>query len=418
MTNAIENALETFRRDERGTITIKFALMAVFIFLMAGLAIDFGRATQAGTRLEAALDSAALAGAKAIRLQGFSAAESETLTEEVFHVNMANNGADAAEVTALNIDIDHVNSEVQISATAALPAYFGPLAGVSQLTVNRSSTAIFESNDIEIALQLDVTGSMKGSKLQDLKDAVGLLVDAVMPDTPAAYKLRIAIAPYSAGINAGTYAEAITDGTSIAAGSNCVFERKNPALQDSDIAPSGGDSLRSIADLPSNANRKYCPSAEILPLTDDEDAIDAKVQSLSASGVTAGHLGTAWAWYLLSPEWSAVWTGASQPGAYAGTRKFAILMTDGEYNTVNGTGTGWTYKTKSREAAKETCAAMKAKGLVVYTVGFELDQQAAIDVMTECATSETTAFLAEDGDELKAAFNAIANQIITLRLTN
>jgi Flp pilus assembly protein TadG len=408
-----------FADDCQATVAITFTLVAIVIFLIVGLALDFGRAVQASTRIEAALDSAALAGAKALRLQGKSESEAKALAETVFNTNMLNTGADAAVIKSLKVQIDTLKSEVTVSAESEVPTYFGGLVNVNQFTFDKSATALFEADDVEIALQLDTTGSMCApcTKISDLKDAVNLLVDAVISDKATGQKVRVAIAPYSAGVNAGSFASAVTAGTN--GGSTCVFERKIPALQDSDTAPIGNDSLRGVGDLPGGANAPYCPGTEVLPLTDDKDVIKATVQSLSTGGVTAGHLGTAFASYLLSPNWSGVWQGASVPANYGkGTQKFAVLMTDGEYNTFNGRGINNGTKQQSRSAAKDTCTAMKARGITVYTVGFMLTDPDAIDVMNDCASTPATAFFAEDGDALKAAFSAIANQILTLRLTN
>ncbi|MEO0730569.1 MAG: pilus assembly protein TadG-related protein, partial [Pseudomonadota bacterium] len=73
------SALYAFRRDERGVVAILFAMMLVGVMLIVGLAVDVGRATRATTRIDAALDSAALAGAKGIRLQGLNSAETKAL---------------------------------------------------------------------------------------------------------------------------------------------------------------------------------------------------------------------------------------------------------------------------------------------------------------------------------------------------
>ena len=56
---------------------------------------------------------------------------------------------------------------------------------------------------------------------------------------------------------------------------------------------------------------------------------------LKDGGGTAGHIGTAWAWYTLSPNWSSLWPSAASPSPTARRTcdKIAILMTDGEYNT-------------------------------------------------------------------------------------
>ena len=71
-----------------------------------------------------------------------------------------------------------------------------------------------------------------------------------------------------------------------------------------------------------------------MPLTNDKTALLNKIKNLTAAGSTAGHLGTAWAWYTLSPNWNTLWPAANRAAAHgtAGLKKYAILMTDGEYN--------------------------------------------------------------------------------------
>ena len=62
---------------------------------------------------------------------------------------------------------------------------------------------------------------------------------------------------------------------------------------------------------------------------------------------------------------------------------------------------------------------MKAKGIVVYTIGFQLDPRYpyAGDTLRDCASSRTNFYRAEDGAQLRAAFLAIAAEINNLRLS-
>ena len=62
---------------------------------------------------------------------------------------------------------------------------------------------------------------------------------------------------------------------------------------------------------------KVPASAEVTPLSSDKQALLAKVAGLTTGGGTAGHLGTAWAWYMLSPKWSSIWSDDSRPGSYS-----------------------------------------------------------------------------------------------------
>jgi len=143
-------------------------------------------------------------------------------------------------------------------------------------------------------------------------------------------------------------------------------------------------------------------------------------RSLSTAGSTAGHIGTAWAWYLLSPNWSNIWPAASKPGNYADLKavnskgypvlqKYAILMTDGDYNLQYSS-------TSSLNQAKTLCTNMKAAGITVFSVGFMVSS-AAKSFLTSCATSADYYYDATNGDKLRSAFRDIALKISTLRLS-
>ena len=174
--------------------------------------------------------------------------------------------------------------------------------------------------------------------------------------------------------------------------------------------------LKTKLDLPSGNN---CSGAEILPMTSDKNPCSRR-RSISywTNGSTAGHLGTAFAWYLLSPQWASIWPAASQPVAYNSgtTAKVAILMTDGEYNTVGGR-LQRLERCPSQNLPKITCAAMKAQGIRVYTVGFQLRQANATSTLQACASDRNKFYAAEDADALRLAFQAIAQDIATLRIS-
>ena len=225
--------------------------------------------------------------------------------------------------------------------------------------------------------------------------------------------MRIGYAPFADGVNAGTYANAMNGG--VAAPNNCVYERANTSNQNTDNFPVGASVLKTRLDLPSANN---CSSAQVLPMTSDKVLLKNTVDSDWTNGSTAGHLGTAFTWYLLSPQWASVWPAASQPVAYNSgtTSKVAILMTDGEYNTVGGNYSG-SNRRRSENFATATCAAMKAQGIRVYTVGFQLRQPNATATLQACASDSNKFYAAEDADALRMAFQAIAQDIATLRIS-
>jgi hypothetical protein len=60
---------------------------------------------------------------------------------------------------------------------------------------------------------------------------------------------------------------------------------------------------------------------------------------------------------------------------------------------------------------------MKAAGIEVYTVGFQLDNQTAVKTLSSCATDSSHFYNSTTGDALKAAFRDIALKISTLYLS-
>lgn len=163
-----------------------------------------------------------------------------------------------------------------------------------------------------------------------------------------------------------------------------------------------------------------CRSTAPVPLTEDKAALKAHVQSMTANGGTAGHLGVAWGWYLVSPNWSAIWPEASRPWMYdeINSTKVVVLMTDGDFNANHPTAG----KSSFRQAM-DLCDAMKAEpsNIEIYTVGFQVPYgvQTTSDgrtILQYCATSPAYAFDASNGDELKEVYKEIAQSISDLRI--
>ncbi len=416
MRHNLREVLRSFRRDERGIVTVLFAASLIMTVMLCGLTIDVVRAVHAKTAIANALDAAALAAAKGIRLQNMSAGQARALAKATFNQNYNGGGTKKngvyADIKNMAIKIDTAKNSVDMSVDAEVKTVFGGVAGIDVFRFPSRASAIFEAKDIELSLQLDVTGSMTGSNLAALKVATNDLVDILIPSKPTAHKIRIGLAPYAAGVNAGTYAALVNGNASVS--NDCVYGRRDTQYQDTDNHPTGQAVLKTALDLP---DASPCPDAKILPLTDDKALLKSTVNSYAAGGITAGHLGTAWAWYLLSPNWSAVWPAASAPAAYTNSnvRKIAILMTDGDYNSVGGRfDTG----TESTTFARDSCAAMKAKGITVYTVGFGLFKgSAAEQTLQLCASDPGNAYAASDAAQLRAAFRDIAESIARLRLT-
>ena len=236
--------------------------------------------------------------------------------------------------------------------------------------------------------------------------------------------------------------------------SKCVTERIGTNAY-TDAAPAGTSTYVGKGYFGTNtdtscgvANYTDAEVNSIQPLTNDTTMLKRRIDKLVTGGSTAGHLGTAWAWYLLSPKWNTVLQQAFPASSAGGTlqrpdgaelegpaqaaqdrraddgrrlqhqllqgRGSQELRPDPDINCNSENG-------KSLAQATALCTAMKAPvnggKIEVYTVGFQVSS-AAKTFLTNCATDASHYYDATTEVALQAAFRDIALKIATLRLTN
>ena len=209
--------------------------------------------------------------------------------------------------------------------------------------------------------------------------------------------------------------------------SSCVTERTG-AQAYTDAAPSGARVGRNYPDINGN-----CLGSTIQPLSTSISGIKANIDALAVSGSTAGQIGIAWGWYMVSPNFGSLWP-SSAGAAYntAETLKAVIIMTDGEFNAPYCDGViARGYNASSAASnncdpdngdpyaqSRSLCDAMKAQGIMVYTVGFQITAGGASEsLLAYCATTSSGFYNAGSGAELSEAFNAIGRDITQLRIS-
>ncbi|MHA7899766.1 MAG: vWA domain-containing protein [Henriciella sp.] len=156
-----------------------------------------------------------------------------------------------------------------------------------------------------------------------------------------------------------------------------------------------------------------CRNSEPVALTNNRDTLNRHIESLTAGGGTAGHLGVAWSWYLVSEYWDGVFTGASAPMSYSepDSSKVVILMTDGQFNAEIFPTQG-----SSDAQARALCDNMKATGVKVYAVALQAPS-AGKRVLSYCASGPEYFFEPDSAAELTDAYKKIATSISDLRIS-
>ncbi len=209
---ALRSLAGAFARDRGGSVAILFGMSCIVLFGLIGLAVDTSRYYNYTSRLQVALDAAALAGAKLLPDESLSDSDIAALITANFQESMKRSGVKAEYVQMPAVTIDRNTHSVQVDGNALLPAIMSRLlTETDQVNVARSSKVVFDMKKVELSMVLDITGSMNDrNKLADMKIAAKDVIDELYNGSMSENGVRIALAPYSASVNAGKLASKVT----------------------------------------------------------------------------------------------------------------------------------------------------------------------------------------------------------------
>lgn len=205
----------------------------------------------------------------------------------------------------------------------------------------------------------------------------------------------------------------------------------------------------------------------IIYMSNDETKIRSHVLNLPIVSSTATDQGVVWGRLLLDPDFQPYIEGAAEAGLIEvekdfrdrpmaffskdknvgtnlpfddkarKTKKFLILLTDGEANsswTSTGGGTNinhdygtvsakWTTGTSNTNTrVQNVCEDAINKGVTIYTIAFALDSTAGKNALVRCAAGDSSATEHENayeaGSNLNGVLNTISAKIARLRLTS
>lgn len=454
-----QRAMRRFGPDRRGNYAIMTAVLAPLLLLGIGYGLNVAQMTSARSNLLAALDAAVTSTTRDISI-GVITPQNVTPTVQAFLLaNGARTFAQAERIRLDEVITDTFRKTVMAKASVEIDMAFPLFGAPGRQTVSAESAAMYSDRKIEVAMMLDVTGSMQATaavknrkgevtkaatnKIGDLKAAAKDAVDALLSgNVHTADRVRVALVPYAAAVNVGALAASTiyeeTKSSSVLPPANytppakrrdnCATERK---LEDgsADMSDDAPDMVRrnykAKEDYKALVNRDFdlgsCPTASVIPLTTDKTALNTMIDGFKASGMTAGGIATQWTYYMLSPNWRST---ISTAGLGAGpadrdpdkVAKIAILMTDGEYNEYYA-------GSSSANNARDLCTRMKRDGIEVFTIGFALstsESAASRKILKDCASPDTALtrhfYDAASGAELKKAFQDIVRNIERLAL--
>jgi len=443
-------------RDEKGSILIPAAFMLTILIGLIGGAIDLVRMSLIESKLQSALDNAALSASSLNNDQPVGQVISEYVA--------ANLGDYQDQIDDFNIPTPRVNAgdnskEVTIRAEGAVPTYFLRVIGIDSLPVGATVIAAQGQTNTEISLVLDISWSMRGQKIANLKSAAVAFVEEVLGDDRDP-TTTINLVPYGGTVNLGTLfdrfvvelddpnveldpsksryqsANVATEKFRFSTGDSCIEYRPDDFTND-DVPPSNERSQ-----LPDfwrfNAANRWCPysTSSLLLNSNNLATLGSTIRNFTLSDGTGSDVGLVWGYRALSPKWRGLIGGnePARPAAFDNedTIKVIVWMTDGattgqlrpkdpgNIDTKNNRSNRKrvTNKNTNRSQITSVCEQARDNDVIVFTIGFQITPGGFQEQdLQECASSLGHYHLVEDLD-IATAFESIASSIGSLRITN
>jgi hypothetical protein len=234
-----------------------------------------------------------------------------------------------------------------------------------------------------------------------------------------------------------------------------TIENNDPNIMDTDA---GTDPIRGMVWL-----KPLCPSP-VQPLTKDKNVVAGVINTILTNGETYIPSGLMWGWRALSPI-----EPLTEGVAYSDTsvQKVIVLMSDGDNtrkadwplpphdfhygtndpaklatvpttppyfdpptaqpeddphnqpNHITGDpdNSSYMFDSVANETTARLCDNIKAVGIRVFTVGFEVTDANTLDMLKYCATDGSHYYDAGNHSEFQRAFEDITHKLLSLRLT-
>jgi Flp pilus assembly protein TadG len=445
-----KDIIKIFLASTAGAVAVTFGFMMPLIVGGAGMAVDVTKAYLVKNRMCQALDAATLAVGSSIGTQ--------TELEERLQAYLTANYPEE-EFGTVTIEPPLItNNLISVKANAHIDTSFMRVLGKEHLDVSCVTEVTREVRGLEVAMVVDVTGSMSShNNIGALRTAATNFVNILYDRTSDEDSVKIGIVPFSASVNVGPFGLGKNeDGTnyddafvnnpsnlqyqadSFNKWAGCVLARNNP--DDEENYENGwtwnmyrhtfqGSQSSSIRNNYQAYNNNYGPNYEcshsyIQPLTSNRQKLLDSIQEFQANGNTHGNTGMVWGYRVLSPEFP---FKEGAPWEDDKWQKAVLMMTDGD-NTISpyygAYGTYQQYSSKGVNVTylnrrfEDVCENMKAQGILIYTITFTSNiNNTTKDYYRRCASDETRYIDAPSQNDLIEAFERISTELSNLHIS-
>jgi Flp pilus assembly protein TadG len=246
MLRSISSHLIRLRADQRGAVLIKVAMLLLPMLTLVGIAVDLSRIMLAKQKLTDAVDAAGVAVG---RYPDLSNEEATTLAQSfvsAYYPSKLYGDLQGVSVVA-------TGKQVDVTGTARVPMVLMQILGTSSVDISVSSMVLRQLRKIELAMVLDNSGSMAGTRMTALKSSANALVSALFGSDTTSNFVKIGLVPFTAAVNVGA-------GNS---GAAWIDSAKLSPIHGEDIDIPAGKTLFDLYNALTNASWGGCVRARV-----------------------------------------------------------------------------------------------------------------------------------------------------------
>ena len=435
--------LARFAAAEQGNIAVIFAIALVPVLTFVGAAVDYSRAVQARTSMQAALDSTALMLSKDLSSGTITTSQLSTKAQQYFNALFTGtNAIPTVSVAATYTASTSMGSTIQVTGSGTYTTSFMKIAGFPTLDIGTTSTSAWGLVRMRVALVLDNTGSMAQSgKMAAMQTAAKNLIDQLSALAKTSGDVYISIVPFAKDVNVGAsnYSkywvdfsdwDAANGSWTCTSGNNnncnnwkwtpanhntwtgCVVDRDQD-YDTKNTTPTSGN----VGTLFPAEQYSYCNTSNsaylqpIMPLSYDWSSLKSRIDDMKPTGNTNQGIGIAWGWMTLSTG-DPMNAPAKDPNY---TYKDAIVLLSDGLNTQNR----WYSDASQIDARqKKLCDNAKAQpsNITIYTVQVNTGGDPTSSVLQYCASSSDKFYLVTSASQTVSVFKDIGTSLSKLRV--
>ncbi|MEM9739860.1 MAG: pilus assembly protein TadG-related protein [Pseudomonadota bacterium] len=461
-------------RNSTGNIALMSGLVAVPFMAMFALAVDANAINTANAKLQGSCDAAIIAVASDVSNDRILESEADQAFQDVLNANLL----PLRRMIVWNSDTQTVGSTVTGSISGRYETLLGAFVARRHVEFNFECLATMSSSASELVLVLDTSRSMTGSRMDALRQSANSMIANVITD--GNNTSRMGIVPFTHHVNVGesnrnaswmSVADNYTIDDIRCSSSRSQYEAAGCTRESSTCTRDGQTTSCSKWVCPTGAtveqtcedrSRYYdfhgcvnsrpqayrfnhedyvnhpvqgqlatgggnCANREIVDLTSDVTTLTTTISQLNNSGDTYMAPGLVWGLRVLSP--GEPFNSAADFATFSANngRKAIVLMSDGENTRSPGRSNqnqdidrGHWQRNDPDFADANTmtaCDAIKAAGIELFTIAFDVQDADTEQLLEDCATSaDEHYYLAANSVQLAQAFDDIGGAFREVRL--